>query len=183
MPVYGDPLKGVSLSQALKAAATVAPAERAVLSCFEFRHSRLPAPVRLVNNSEDFFATLEATAPVNASTEVEFLACDIAKTEPEESDQAASPDINLQISNISHLVTDALKLIRGSRESLLITERLYTTDDTSAPHLLPVTTWEVSAITIVDGGSANLRASYGDPVNIAVPKTTIKRSEYPALER
>jgi hypothetical protein len=183
MPTYGSPLKGVSLSDALKGAATYAPAERVVLSCFEFRHSLLVPPVRFVNNTENFLATLEDGAPVDSATEVEFLACDIQKTEPEESDQAASPDITLTISNISHLVTDALKLIRGSREPLLITERLYATDDTTAPHLLPVTTWEISNVSLIDGGSTSFRASYGDPVNIAVPRTTVKRSEYPTLER
>jgi Domain of unknown function (DUF1833) len=178
---YLDALHGVSLSEALAEAAAVAPIGRVMLHTFELRHPALPAPIRIVNDHADLLATLEADAPLDAGTEVEFLACPVQITRPEESASAQAPSITLSVDNVSGAVSDALKLARGSLALWEVTERVYASDDTSAPAILPPLT-----LTMVSAGisatSVTITAAFGDPVNVSVPAIAFNRVEYPGLD-
>jgi hypothetical protein len=63
----------------------------------------------------------------------------------------------------------------------VVIERLFAANDTTGPAQTPmsliVTGVEITAKTIT------LRCSYGDPANVAIPRTTFRRSEYPGLVR
>ncbi len=180
MPTYLDPLNGVSLSVALAEAAAIAPITRVMIPTYELRHPSLATPVRVAANHEDVLATLEDDAPEDASTEVEFLACAVSIGRPEESDTAASPSISLTINNVSGLMSDALRTARGSAVPWELTERVYASDDTSAPAVLPVLTLTMTSAEI-DGTTVVLTCSYGDPANLSVPAITFTPAEYPGL--
>lgn len=181
MPTYLDPLHGVTLSVALAEAAAIAPVTRVMLHTFELRHAALPAPIRIVNDHANLLATLEAGAPLNPSTEVEFLACPVRIQRPEESAAAQSPSITLSVDNVSGAVSDALALARGSNDLWEVTERVYASDDTSAPAVLPPLTLTMVTAEITATG-ASITASFGDPVNVAVPAITFTSTEYPGLD-
>lgn len=180
MPTYREPLHGVSFSEALAEAAAIAPITRVMLSTFELWHPTLWAPIRVVNDYEPLLATLEDDAPRDAGEEVEFLACPVTVGKPEESDAASTPEVTLQVANVSGLWSDALRRARGSDDLWQIIERVYASDDLSAPAILPPTTLTLTH-TSITGSVASLTASFGDPVNFSVPRTTFRREQYPGL--
>ena len=174
--------KGVTISEAYQEAAAQAPVDRAMLACYELWHASLSAPVRFVNDTQAMTATLESTAPRNASAAVEFLACPLEKISPDENDSSAVPSIQLSRPDVAGLLKEALDTARGSLTEWTLIERIYASDDTSTPAKLPVLTFEVTSFDL-SIMVASFTASYGDWVNVAVPKTTFKRSEYPGLGR
>lgn len=180
MPTFRPPLHGVSFSEALAEAAAVAPITRVILSTFELWHPSLDEPVRIVNDYENLTATLEDSAPRNGGEEVEFLACPVQVQRPEESDQAATPEVTIQVANVSGLWSEALRTARESTVPWTIMERVYSSDDLSSPAVLPVTTLTVTRTTIT-GTMATLTAGYGDAVNTSVPRITFTITNYPGL--
>ncbi len=174
--------KGVTLTQALQEAAAIAPVNRVMLYAYEMWHPSLSAPVYFVNDVTDLTATIEATADRNPSVAVTFVACPLELTRPEESDTAESPKITLSRPDVAGLLKGLLDASRGSRVPWIIIERVYASDSTSAPALLPPLSVELQNVT-VSGSAAQLEASFDDDANVAVPRITFKRSEYPGLQR
>lgn len=180
MATYREPLHGVAFSEALAEAAAIAPITRVMLSTFELWHPSLIDPIRVVNDYVPLLATLEEDAPRHGGLEVEFLACPVTVNKPEESDGAATPEITLAVANVSGIWSEALKKSRGSSIPWQIIERVYASDDTSAPAILPPTTLTLTH-TQITGVITQLTASFGDPVNTAVPRVTFRREQYPGL--
>ncbi len=180
MPTYLEPLHGVSLSEAYAEAAAVAPIQRVMLRTYELRHPSLAAPVRIVADQQALFATLEDDAPEDPSAEVEFLASAVEIDLPEESDTAESQTVKLRLDNVAGLMSEALRAARGSRVPWELTERLYASDDTTAPAILPPLTLVLSSVSL-DVSTAVLTASYGDPANVAIPRATFTKRDYPGL--
>ena len=180
MPVtYQAPRHGVQLSDALAEAATTARDDRVMLSTLELRHPTID-PVRVVADYASLDATLEATAPVDAGATVTFAASGVRVSKPDESDSAATPEITIDIDNVSGAVAGMLKLGKDSLVPWEVTERVYASDDTSAPHIMPPTTLTLTSYSL-DAQTAVFKASYGDPVNVSVPRITFKRKPYPGL--
>lgn len=174
--------KGVTLTQALQEAAAIAPLGRAMLYAYELWHPTLAEPIRFVNDKADLSATLEAGAPRDASTEVEFVACPLSLERPGESDTEATPQVRMSRPDIAGILKTALDAARGTLEPWILIERLYASDDTSGPALLPPLQFEVNVADIA-GAAAGITASFDDEANEAVPRITFKRSEYPGLAR
>lgn len=184
MPTYSTPRHGISQSDALLEAAAIAPVADPILHTFEFFHS-LGTPggaIYVVQDLQPLFATKEATADRDAGLVVEFLASSIGVGPAEESDGASDAQATLTASNVSGVLSAAVKRARGSLESWVVIERLYSASDTSAPAQMPPSSFLISNIDI-DGELATLSVGYGDPGNVSVPNTTFKRSEYPGLVR
>lgn len=184
MPLYKPARHGVELSEAMHEAAAIALTSRVMLDTFELYHPIGTGvdPVYVVNNDEDFVATIESTADRNASSEVTFLKSGVKPTFPEESDQASMPEISLTLSGVSGVLSDALRSARGSLDPWELIWRIYAHDDASAPAKLPPLALLVTSVDM-DGEAVKLTASFGDSVNVAVPRITFKRSEYPGLVR
>lgn len=186
MPIYKDPRHGVSLSEGFHEAAYTVLATRVMLNCFEFYHpiGTPDGPIYVVNNGEALLATKEDTATRDAGELVEFMAGWVRLERPEESDNAGTPELMLSVDNVSGEISDALRLVRasGSLEAWEIIERVYATDQTTGPAILPPLQMYVVDIEVNDE-TAQLTASMGDSVNVAIPRTTFKRSEYPGLVR
>jgi len=174
--------RGVTLSEALQEAAAIAPITRAMLYAYELWHPTLSEPVRFVNDVEPLVATLEADAPRDPSTSVEFLACPLTLERPEESDSAATPTIALSRPDVAGLLKPLFDAARGSLESWTLIERVYASDDTSGPAMLPTLSFELSAQDTA-GAQGKLSANFDDDANVAVPRITFKREEYPGLMR
>lgn len=172
--------RGVTFTQAWQEAAGAAPVGRTILAAYELWHPSLSAPIRFVNDLEDLTATLEADAPRNAGEEVTFVACPVSMKRPEESDTAASPELELSRPDVSGLMNAALKAAAGSLEPWTIIEREYASDATSGPVRLPPLSLELTSVTMGDSDLA-IAAQFDDDFNLAIPRLTFKRSEYPGL--
>lgn len=169
------------MSYAHLEAAAVAPITRVMLNTFELYHP-LSGRHRFVNDHVNLLATLEATAPADASTEVEFTKAPLTINEPDESDGAATPEISLSLDGVSGVMAAQLDLTRESLIPWILTERVYASDDTSGPAILPPTQMELSSVGI-KGTALVIRATFGDPANVGVPRLTFRRREYPGLVR
>lgn len=174
--------KGVTLSEAWQYGVASAPIGRVMLYAYELWHESFTEPIRFVDDLVPLLATIESGAPRDALTEVEFMACPLEMTRPEESDTAATPTVTLTRPDVAGIVKAALDAARGSLVPWTIIERVYASDNTSAPALTPPQTFEVTTMEIA-GGSARMSASYDDEINESVPRITFKREEYPGLKR
>jgi hypothetical protein len=181
MPVYDSPKHGAALSWAYLEAATTAPVARAMLHTFELYHP-LSGRHRFVADQVDLLATLEAGAPADAGIEVEWMAAPLTILRPEESDTASTPQIAISLDNVAGLMGGELRRARGSLVPWMLTERVYASDDTTGPAVLPPTTMLLNSVDLV-GDAIVIHASFGDPANVNVPALTFKRSQYPGLVR
>lgn len=184
MPAYATPRHGASLSDALMEAAVAAPIARAMLTTMElYQPVATPAgPIYVVNDFVDLTAFKEAAATRDAGLEVTYMACGLSIVRPEESDQAAAPKLAITAANVSGLFSDALRTARGSLVPWEIVERPYASDDLGGPAILPPLTLYLEAAE-VNTNAVLLTASFGDSANVAVPRITFKRTEYPGLVR
>lgn len=169
---------GVTLATAYLEA--IQRADRAMLDALELNHP-LVGRIWFVNDYQSFFATLEPDAP-DGAIQVEFLPCPMRIKPPEESDSASTPDISIEVDNISGMISDALKITRGSLVPWILTNRKYASDDTSAPAQLPPTQVELRSVQL-DSTSARLVCNFGDAGNVGVPGLTYNRVDYPGLVR
>lgn len=177
MPIYQTPRNGVSLSVAAAEAAAIARVTRVMLYTYELSHSSLDEPIRVVNDHQSLTAYLESGSP---NTPVEFMAASVRVTRPEESDTASTPQITLTVDNVSGQVSDAIRAANGSLDMWTITERIYASDDLTAPAVMPPLSLIASSIAMT-GVQCQIACSFGDPANVAVPAITFKREDYPGL--
>jgi hypothetical protein len=174
MPTYLDQQHGVSLSEAYAEAAACAPAGRAMLACYALNHPSFDAPVYIVSDHQNFTATLET------SEEVEFVACPVDVVPPEESDDGRSPTIAVRIDGVSRILADQLDLASGSLDLITITERIYASDDPSAPAVMPPLEMTLRDVTVSET-TVTAQAGFSDPVNTGFPAKDYLAREYPGL--
>lgn len=184
MPTYQDPKNGVSLSEALLEAAAVAPVARAMLDTLELYHpiGTPDGPIYVVNDYADFLALKETGADRDDGVTVTFMRAGMQIERAEQSDAQGTPTLKITIPNVQGAASEALRLTRGSLEPWELIHRVYASDDVNGPAILPplrlyVESFEVSAEAVA------LTASFGDSVNVSVPRLTFKRNEYPGLIR
>jgi hypothetical protein len=184
MPTYKNAHHGVELSEALHEAAVTANVKRVMLATFELYHpiGTPDGPIYVVNNLEGITATIEVLAARRAGYAVDFLPCAVTIGRPEEADTTATPEITLTVSNVSGLMSDALRSARGSLAPWEIIERDYASDDLSGPAMLPPLQLYLSHADI-SGELLTLTASFGDSANVSVPRLTFRREQYPGLVR
>jgi hypothetical protein len=182
MPSYDLTRRGVTYSAALLEAAAVAPTGRAILETFEiFQDVATPdGAIYLVANPRDFNATKELTAERDAGLIVNFMAAPIVADPLDEGDSSEAPEMPVRFSNVSGLVSDAVRLSRGELAPWELIQRLYASDDPTGPAMLPVLSLLVSKVKVT-AKEASLTASYGDPSNISIPALKFRRGEYPTL--
>lgn len=173
---------GVTFTEAYLEASAIAPINRAMLDALDLYHP-IVGHIYFVNDQTNFTAFLESDATNSRGGDsVEFLACPMRLKPPEESDTADTPDIVIQVDNLSGLVSDGLRLTRGSLVPWLLTDRKYASDDPSGPAQLPPTVVELVAVSL-DETTAELTCNFGDAGNLGVPALTFNRVDYPGLVR
>ena len=175
MPTFSEPIHGVSMSEALREAATYAPTGRTVLLTYEITHSTLTERALVVAEHTDWSALDEGGSAVT------FKALAGLRSQGfDESDDAATPAIKLFMDGVSTVLIDKLDLALTSLEPVGLIERVYVSDDPSGPAILP------PARVIVRDGSVTERrvtldCGFGDPANQPFPRKNYTRSEYPSL--
>lgn len=175
MAIFSDPVHGVSLSDALKEAATYAPAERVVLATYEFTHSTFTSRALIVVAHEAL------TAITEDNDEVTFQpVAGLRHKGFEESDQASTPTLSLYIDGLSLDLVDKLDLALGTLEPVGLIERIYVSDDLTSPALLPPAKAYIRTGNVTET-RVSLEAGFGDPANQPFPRKTYTRKEYPGL--
>lgn len=180
MPTYLPPINGISLSEALAEAATVAPLDRVVLHTFEIYNANITNSLRIVRNNENVIATLESDAPRDPSASVTFYAAGVEIEALQQSPDEASPRINLTITNVNGMISQLLRYSRGTFFVWEIIERVYVSDDLTAPARLPPTKLQIFSVDM-DSESARLVCGYGESNKNPIPRLTFKAKEYPGL--
>lgn len=174
--------RGVTLTQAIQEAAAIASLGRVALVTYELWHPTMTEPIRIVNDTTPLTATLEGDAPRDGGETVLFDACPVDFKRPEESDSAESPSLELGRADVAGVIKAGVDRARGSLAPWQLIERVYVSDHLDAPAKLPPLTLELVKVEI-SGTSARVTAQYDDDFNIALPRITFSRREYPGLQR
>lgn len=182
MPTYLPALGGVTLSQAYAEAAAIAPANRVLLDTLSFAHPTIGAAteLRFVADHQDLTATIEAGAPIQAGQAVAFTRCGFTLQAPPESDTEAQPQLRIGLVGISNAVAAALDAAVTSDTPVVVTHRVYASDDTTAPAVLPVLRMDMVGVEVTDVAVV-IVCQYRDPANTAFPRVTYTRAQYPTL--
>lgn len=166
---------GVTMSAALREAATYSPYDTVVLRTYEFTHSAFSSRALVVCNYENWVAKDE-----NGVT-VTYLAFAALRTQGmDESDQAETPLLRLILDGVAQTVVDALDLALLSLEPVGCVERIYTSNDPSGPAILPVVKTYIRTAKVTET-QIQLEAGFGDPTNQPFPRKNYTRPEYPGL--
>lgn len=171
---YQDEQFGVSLSEAYAEAVASAPADQVVLYTYEITHSTFEDRILIVNDFHPLFATLET------GEEVEFIPCPVLVTAPEQSDNGASPAIDVQIDGVSGMLAERLDAAIVTHEKIGIIERVYVSNDTSAPATVPPLSLTLRDVEVSET-TVKASAAYDDPVNKGFPAKDYNIREYPGL--
>ena len=169
-----------TLSEALEEAYATAPAGQVILHTLEFRHPSFTVPLRVVNDQQDFVGTLEATAPIDPSTEVTFTAFAFELIPPDVESTGSIPEITITIDNVSREILGYMDLAANSPDLIEVTYRPYLSDDTSEPQMNPPLTMTIRTVE-ADIFRITARASFGDFINKAFPAILYDATRFPAL--
>lgn len=158
-----------------------APAGEVIVETLEFLHDSFPAPIRLVNDYQDFAATLEASAPEDPSTEVTFSASRFALVLPRAGD-AGTETIDVTVSNVDQIASDYLQIAMDNPGPITLIYRIYLASATSAPAENPPTrltleSAEATAATVV------AKARNADNINRKFPGIYYNIYDHPGLSR
>jgi hypothetical protein len=162
------------MSKALAEAYAVAPTDSLIYDTLELRHPNFRdatgavIAVRIVRDTQDLTATLEATAPMNPGETVTFTALMFDLVLPEESDNGVATDLTLRVDNVGKVITRHIDAAVLSTEPVEATYRPYERSDLTGPHLDPVLTMFIKSIKV------NLQwieatASFGNILNRRFP--------------
>ena len=174
MPHYLDKRYGVDLSEAYAEAAASAPLERAIIYTYELTHPSFTERICIVNGFENVTANLET------GESVEFIACPVQIIPPSESDDAEAPSIDVAIDGVSAIVAEQLEVAAQAHELIKITERIYVSDDLTAPAVLPPLCLTLQSVSVT-ATRVTASARFTDPINRGFPCKDYLPREYPGL--
>jgi len=185
MTTYLDPVNGSRISQAYAEAMSSAPITRVMVATYEFRHPNfleggVVTPIRVVNDFTNIRAKLESAAPVGADTFVEFTAMPVSVNGPEEGDTSSVPSLSINVDGVSGHIAEQLDEALLSATPVEVTERIYASDDLTAPARMPPITMILRTINVTDV-TVSAQASFYDPANNAFPRKEYTLAEHPGL--
>jgi len=175
-----------TLSEALKEAYASAPSDKTILHTLEFRHdsfvdeSNNPTAVRVVLDHEDLTATLEASAPMNPSEAVLFQRAHFDFALPEQSDNAALPEIIISVDNATRLLMPYLDQAIEGGGAIEVTYRAFLSDDLTGPETDPPLTLTITQVD-VNLSTVEARATFGDFANRRFPGIDYDAATWPGL--
>ena len=169
-----------TLSAAIKEAYASAPCDDIIYHTLEIYHSAFDAPIRVVRDSTDLTATLEATAPRNPGASVSFIGYpfDIV---PPDTQTEGMPSCVIEIDNVSREILGNIELAMGSSEVITVIYRQFLSSAlASGPENDPPLTLTVMAIT---ANVFRIRATCGfsDLVNKKFPSVKYTLEQFPGL--
>ena len=109
-----------TLSQAIKEAYASAPTSSIIYHTLEIYHPSFTVPIRVVRDTVNLTATLESTAPRDASTAVLFVGYQFDITPPEISTSGV-PQCTIEIDNVSREILAQIENAVNSGSQELIT--------------------------------------------------------------
>jgi hypothetical protein len=168
-----------TLSAALAEAYASAPTNEVILHTLELRHPAFTQPLRVVNDHATLTATLEASAPVDASQVVEFAAFAFRFTLPDVQ-STGMPELEIEIDNVSAEVVTYMDQAANSTQLIEVTYRPYLVSDTSAPGMDPPLHLVLHDVE-VDVFAIRGRASFGDYGNRQFPGQSYDGQRFPGL--
>lgn len=168
-----------TLSQAMKEAYAVAPTSDIAYHTLEIRHPNFTAPIRVVRDYNDLMATLEASAPQNASESVLFVgfAFDIV---PPEVNYTNIPQCVIEFDNVTREILMNIELAMASAEKITVIYRMFLSSDLSGPQNDPPMTLTLTEIT-ADVFKIKATATFGDLVNKKFPAEVYTVDRFPGL--
>lgn len=176
-------------SNSLKEFYYSAPPDRVALDTLEFRHPAFmaedgvtPVAVRVVNanEDEDFTATLEADAPMDAGETVTFIAARFDITLPE-SNSPGLPSAQVAIDNVGQVILEQIERAVSSPHTVEITYRQYLADEPDEPGVV-IDGMSIGRIT-VSPLRITATAGFEDDLNTPFGRKKYTPEEYPGLVR
>lgn len=168
----------VSVSEALQEA--YASAHAVELHTLEVRHPGFTQPIRLVQSHRNHTMTLEADAPLDAATAVEFIGTSFTVEMPTV-DENGQMRMRLVIDNVTGEIEDDLGAAVQLPQLAEITYRCFLDLDTSAPQL-PLLHMEVFEVSAGDM-TIDVVVGFGSFSNVAFPREDYTRQRFPGLRR
>ncbi len=168
-----------ALSQAIKEAYAVAPVDAVVYHTLELHHPTFTTPIRVVRDTADLTATLEATAPVDPGVAVTFVAFAFDLVRPEVSAQGL-PQLTIEMDNVGRELIAPIEQAMQTTDLITVIYREYLSTDLSGPQNDPPMELTISAIT-ADVFRVRATAGFGDWVNRKFPKATYTADIFPGL--
>jgi hypothetical protein len=168
-----------TLSEAIKEAYASAPVGVINYFTLEFRHSLITSPIRVVRDSINLEATLEAGAPLNPGEAVTFIAYGFDITKAEVSAQGV-PQVHIEIDNVDRSIVSSIEAVLASTEPVQLTFREYISTDLTTPQNDPPLHMEVMSVT-ADVFRVKIVAGWPNLMNKRFPTTAYNSYRFPAL--
>jgi hypothetical protein len=135
-----------TLSTAIKEAYASAPTDEVIHHTLEIWHEDFSVPIRVVRDHANLTATLEATAPRNASTAVEFVAYAFDIIPPDVTHDAV-PQCTIEIDNVSRTILAQIEAAMTSVAPITVIYRAFLSSDLTGPENDPPLTMTIKTIT------------------------------------
>jgi len=158
-----------------------APGGVVVVETLEVLHDSFPAPIRVTNQLEAFAATLEASAPLNASEEVTFQPAYFELVLPN-ANNGGTEVIDVNITNIDQVAADRMEIAILNPGPVTLIFRVYLSTDTSAPAINPPTRLNIESA-VADHVSLRAKARNADNINRKFPGWVYNTFDHPGLAR
>ena len=168
-----------TLSQAIKEAYASAPANVVIYHTMELWHPAFPTPIRVVRDYADLTATLESTAPRNASEAVTFIAFNFDFTKPEVS-AAGIPQITITMDNVDRSIVANIEAALGSTELVSVIYREFISTDLSSPQNNPPLSMTIMSVT-ADVFKVTAVAGFPNLMNKRFPTTEYSTEVFTGL--
>lgn len=168
-----------TLSQAIREAYAAAPADVIVYHTLEINHPAFSTPIRVVRDTADLTATLEASAPNDASTAVTFVGFRFDVVPPDVSTSAV-PQCVIEIDNVSREILSQIEAAMISTDLITCIYRQFISTDLTVPQNNPPLTLTVLAISAT---VFRIRATcgFGDLANRRFPAVDYTADVFPGL--
>ncbi len=175
------------LSQAIKEAYASVPSDEIIHDTLELYHPAFvddggdPAPIRVVCDTQDLSAYLEADAPINPGEEVTFIGLPFELELPDVDEQTLG-QLVISIDNVSGEITKNIELSMQTPDKIRVIYRPYLSSDLSGPQMNPPLYMYINKIQV---GTFRIKASagFGDIMNKKFPANTYTMEEFPGLVR
>lgn len=168
-----------TLSQAIREAYAAAPSNLVIYHTLELNHPAFTAPIRVVRDWADLTATLEASAPVDAGSEVTFVGFAFDFTRPEISTTGV-PRMAIEIDNVDRAIVANLEAALTTTDMVTAIYREYLSSDLTGPQNDPPIHMTIISVT-ADVFRVKAVAGFPDLINRRFPSIAYDSETFPGL--
>ena len=168
-----------TLSLALREAYASAPANVVIYHTLELWHPAFSVPIRVVRDYADLTATLESTAPRNASEAVTFIAFNFDFSKPEVS-SAGVPQITITLDNVDRAIVANIEAALTTTDMVTVIYREFLSSDLSAPQNNPPLAMTILNV-VADVFKVTATAGFPNLMNKRFPTTEYSAEVFTGL--